>query len=101
MTYASAATLAADAAFQARVRVAIVTAAVDVMGESKTGLSDTVFDKRQALAHAVLNDSAGYLDRFVWCVVANVAISSASTDSDIQFTVNSVWSDLSGVTVTD
>lgn len=100
MTYATQATLAADAAFQARVRVAIVTAAVDVMGEAKT-MDDTVFNKRQSFAFQVISDSAGYLERFVWAVVANVAISSGSTDSDIQFTVNSIWDDLSGVIITD
>jgi hypothetical protein len=101
VSYATQAALAEDTAFQARVRVAIVTAAVDVMGEAKGVMSDTVFNKRQSFAYQVISNSNGYLDRFVWGVVANVAITGASVDSDIQFTVNSLWSDMSGVTITD
>lgn len=101
MTYAEQATLAVDTAFQARVRVAVVTAAKDVMGEAKGSMTDTVFNKRQTFAFSVINNSAGYLDRFVWGVVANAAITDASSDGDIQFTVNSLWDDLSGVAVTD
>lgn len=101
MTYLDQAELAADANFQLRVRVAVVTAAKDVMGEAKDSTTDAVFGKRQQFAYQVINNSAGYLERFVWGVVANVAITTLSSDSDIQFTVNSLWSDMSGVTSTD
>jgi hypothetical protein len=101
MAYLDQAALAADVDFQSRVRVAIVTAAVDVMGEAKGAMTDTVFNKRQVFAYQVLGNSLGYLERFVWAVVANVAITGASVDGDIQFTVNSLWGDLSGVVITD
>lgn len=101
MSYTEQAALAADVSFQNRVRVAVVTAAVAVMGEAKGQMTDSVFNKRQAFAYQVLGNSGGYLERFVWGVVANVAITGASIDSDIQFTVNSLWSDMSGVTATD
>jgi hypothetical protein len=98
MAFSDQAALAVDAAFQAKVRVALVTAAVDVMGEDKTGMSDAKYGKRQALAYAVLQSGgASQTERFAWAVAANVAVSSGSTDSDIQFTVNSVWDDMSGV----
>jgi hypothetical protein len=101
MSFTDQATLAADTSFQLKVRVAVVTAAKDVMGEAKGSMSDTVFGKRQQFAYQVISSSLGYLDRFVWAVVANPAITGASSDGDIQFTVNTVWDDLSGVTITD
>lgn len=101
MSYTEQAALAADISFQNKVRVAIVTAAVDVMGEAKGQMTDTQYNKRQAFAYQVLNNSGGYLERFAWAVVANVAITGASIDSDIQFTVNSLWGDMAGVLVTD
>lgn len=101
MSFTDQATLAADTSFQLKVRVAVVTAAKDVMGEDKGSMSDTVFGKRQQFAFQVINSSLGYLDRFVWAVVANPVITNASSDSDIQFTVNSLWDDLAGVTSTD
>jgi hypothetical protein len=101
VSYATQAALATDEAFRLRVRVSIVTAAKDVMGEAKGVMTDTVFNKRQELAHQVINNSAGYLDRFSWAVISNAAITGASTDSDIQFTVNSLWGDLAGVSITD
>lgn len=101
MSFATQAALAIDETFRLKVRVAMVTAAKDVMGEAKGSLSDTVFAKRQTFAYQVISNSAGYLDRFAWAVVSNAAITGASTDGDIQFTVNSLWDDLSGVTATD
>jgi len=101
MSFTEQAALAADLSFQNRVRVAMTVAAVDVMGEAKGQMTDSVYNKRQSFAFQVLSNSAGYLERFVWGVVANVAITGSSVDGDIQFTVNSLWNDLSGVTITD
>lgn len=101
MAFTDQAALAIDTAFRARVRVAIVTAAKDVMGETPTG-SDAKFGKRAGLARLVLADGGQLmLEPFAWAVVANAAISSGSSDSDIQFTVNSVWDDLAGVMGTE
>ncbi|WP_242890291.1 hypothetical protein [Actinomadura litoris] len=103
MAFTDQAALADDATFRAKVRVALATAAVQVMGEDKGQMSDTQFGKRQALAYDVLRAAASgmLLEAFVWAVVANAAITGASTDSDLQFTVNSVWGDLSGVRIND
>jgi hypothetical protein len=101
VSYTTQAALASDTSFRDRVRLALATAAVDVMGEAKGSMSDTVFGKRQSFAYSVISNSNGYVDRFAWAVVANVAINNASSDSDIQFTVNSLWNDMSGVTITD
>lgn len=97
MAYADQATLAADDTFRGRIRDAVMTAAVAIMGEAKT-TDDAVFGKRQALAEQMMTSGgASHLEAFTWAVVANNAISAGSTDDDIQFTVNSVWDDVAGV----
>jgi hypothetical protein len=96
------AALAADTAFQGRVRVALETAAEQIAAEAKGGMDDVVYGKRQALASAVLTSAAqDLLPAFVWAVTANPAISGGSTDSDIQFTVNSVWNGIAQIRATD
>lgn len=103
MAYSAQATLASSTSFRDRVRVAVAKAALDVMGEAQGQMSDAEFGKRQALADEVIAAAFGgtVLDRFVWAVVQNEAVTDASADSDIQFTVNSVWPDLAGVRETD
>jgi hypothetical protein len=103
VAYTAQATLASDQAFRDKVRVALATAAVEVMGEAEGSYSNAQFGKRQALAHSVLTSAASgmWLEAFVWGVVANVAITDQSSDSDIQFTVNSLWDDIAGVRITD
>ena len=101
MSYATQAALAVDTAFRDRVRVAMVTAAIFITNDTKGGRTDTVFNKRVAFAYQVLCNSNGYLDRVTWAVIANPAITAASTDTEIQQEVRSLWSGLSGVAVTD
>ena len=100
-SYTAAATLATDTTFRDRVRMAIMTAGIQVMGETKN-TSDTVFGKRQGLAYAILSSGGlSHLEPFCWAVAANVAIEANSNDSDIQFTVNSLWADMAGVRIND
>ncbi|MGI5169879.1 hypothetical protein ACQEU3_46740 [Spirillospora sp. CA-253888] len=103
MAFTDQAALADVPEFRTRVRVAVATAAVQIMGEAKDGKSDAEFGRRQALAYEVLRSAASgpLLEAFVWAVVANPAITSGSTDSDIQFTINSSWGDLAGVRTGD
>ncbi|GAA3957762.1 hypothetical protein GCM10023085_45340 [Actinomadura viridis] len=101
MAFADQAALAEDPAFRNRVRMAIVTAAKDIMGEAPDGMSDATAGKRQALAYDVLTGSAMFVDRFTWAVAANPAVTGESPDDAIQFTVNSSWDDLAGVRVSD
>jgi hypothetical protein len=44
----------------------------------------------------VLADPTGWAPRFALAVVTNPVITVASSDSDIQFTVNSVWDAIAG-----
>ncbi|MEU8270832.1 hypothetical protein AB0B89_27200 [Sphaerisporangium sp. NPDC049002] len=101
MSYLTQAALASNADFQLKVKVAIATAAIDVGGEAQGQMSAAVYGKRQALAADVLRESAKWVERFAWAITSNVAISEASSDSDLQFTVNSMWNDLAGVTGLD
>ncbi|YCK35173.1 hypothetical protein ACNF49_14120 [Actinomadura sp. ATCC 39365] len=86
--------------------MAAITAAVLIAGEAQDSLTVAAYQKRQVLAYKVLT-AAGYgergevLDTFVWAVAQNGAITATSTDSDVQFTVNSVWSDCAGVHALD
>lgn len=103
MAYSDQAALAANQTFRDQVRVALATAAIQIMGEDQAAYSDTKFGKRQALAYDVIRVAfdGAWLEAFVWAVVQNGAITSTSLDSDIQFQVNAVWDDLSGVRITD
>lgn len=101
MTFIDQATLATDATFQLRLKVAMMTAAVQVAGEAKNAMSDAAYIKRQTLATDVLRQPAKWVESFAWAVASNNAVTGASQDSDIQFTVNSMWSDVAGVTGLD
>lgn len=74
MGYVEQAALANDTWFQYQVKVAMATAAVSIAGEATTGMTSTVYQKRQTLADAVLNNPGSFLDRFTWAVVQNAAI---------------------------
>jgi hypothetical protein len=100
MAFSDQVMLARDGVFRDRVRMAIVTAAKDVMGEAKA-VADQVYGKRQALAFQVLRSSESWLDCFAWGVASNPTITGTSTDADIQFTVNSLINDMAGVTGAD
>lgn len=103
MAYTDQATLAADETFRGRVRVALASAAVAIAGEAQDSRSDTEYGKRQGLAYDVIRAAfaGSWLEAFVWGVVQNTSVTGASSDNDIQFTVNSVWDDFAGVRVTD
>jgi hypothetical protein len=90
------AALATFPTFRDRVLIAAVQAARDVQAEEPSG-DQRKDDLRSSLATNVLGDPEGYADRFAWATAANVAITFASTDSDIQFTVNSLWDAIAGV----
>lgn len=86
--------LASDGSFRARVQVALVAAALDIVGES----SDTPSSyARQLLGLKILTDPDSMTPRFTWAVVANPAISAESSDNDIAYTITTVWDDVAGV----
>lgn len=101
MAYTDQSTLAADATFMARVRVAALWAAIQIVGEVPTAFN-RMDEKRHLLANAVLIDGClAKLPAIAYAVAANNAgggaLTSQSLDGDIQFIVNSLWNGLAGV----
>lgn len=80
--------------FIRRVTGAMLKAALDVGAEEFDGTQYRI--TRRGLATSVLADSALYGSRFAYAVAGNVAVNIDSTDSDIEFTVNSVWDAVAG-----
>lgn len=71
--------LATSQAFQDRVYVSMMSAAIAIQGETKT-LSDSAHGKRQQLATAVLNNPLAYVARFAIGCAAITAAGSPETD---------------------
>lgn len=104
MAYIDQYLLGEDSTFQHRVQQAMFTAAVAIQGEVIGSMGAAQLAKRQALSHAVLSQAGspgGMTSRFARLVAANPAVTGSSTDSDIQFTVNSLWDDVAGVEAGD
>ena len=91
--------LAEDGAFQARVRQAVVTAAVQILADRpmNTPQAIALHGKRAALAHSTLVDPLSKQRAWAYAVASNVAISPESSDGDIQWTVNAMWDAMAGV----
>jgi hypothetical protein len=83
-----------DSGFQVQVRIAMVTAALAVMAEDPATASHAA---RVTLAEKILSDPMGMTSRIALAAVTNGAIAAQaaaqtpSPDSDIQFTVNSIF----------
>lgn len=91
------AALAVDTAFQGKIRICMVVAAKDIMGEAKGEMSDTKYGKRQQLAYEIASSGGNkYLDAFCWGAASNGGM-DAEIDGDVQFTVNSMFDDIAGV----
>lgn len=101
MAYVDQYALAVDATFLHKVQVAVTIAAKDVQGEPIGSRTATHQAKRQQLARGIILSPTQYTERFGWLVAANPVITGASADGDIQFTVNSVFDDVAGVTDED
>lgn len=91
--------LAEDGEFQARVRQAVITAAVQIMADqpANTPQAIALHKQRAALAHAMLADPLSKQRAWAYAVASNTSISPESTDNDIAWTVNSMWNAMAGV----
>lgn len=93
-------TLANSPTFRNRVKGAMVTTAISVVGEALTPGKETLLDKRHSLGVEILNSTDGKVNSFALSVAANptvLAAGEAATDGDIEFTVVSVYNDIAGV----
>jgi len=105
MAYTDSYFLSTQQDFLGRVTIALLTAAIAVMAEDNTTTNHAL---RVTYAKKVLDDPDTYVRNAAKAVVTNVAISASfdkdnthytttATDNDIQFTVNSMFDALSGV----
>lgn len=100
MAYAADDTLSNDATFRGKLRMAMVNAARQIAGEART-VRNTVDQKRNALAVAVLNNPPAYLDRFVHVAIEAGALVTGSTDANLDTAIAGAWNFLAGVTTQD
>lgn len=95
-TYADVATLAADTTFQQKMQVAMIDAAVAIMGEAT---NTPQFDARRALAVSVLAQPSAQVARVALIAAASNATFRAAapavpSDGDVAFVVASLWTAL-------
>lgn len=92
-------TLAENGEFQARVRQAVVTAAVQILADRPANNPQAIalHAKRAALAHAMLADPLAKQRAWAYAVVSNPSIGPESNDGDVQWTVNAMWNAMAGV----
>ncbi|WP_189061113.1 hypothetical protein [Longimycelium tulufanense] len=86
--------LAGRPEFVARVRAATVKAAVAVGAEADDGTEHRRL--RRALSVNVLQEPESWSSRFARAVATSAAIEIDSLDSEIEFSVNSVWNSVAG-----
>lgn len=87
-------TLAADDVFQKKITHLVVKAAHAIMNEDSGTANHAA---RVTLAKQALAAPEVLGKRFAYGVVTNGAITAASTDSDLEFTVNSLWNSYAGI----
>ena len=96
MAYLDDSILSGDANFQARIRMAMVKAAVAVAGEARTA-NAVVDNLRSTLAKDVLNNPDIFKPLFAASAIEAGSLVSASTDAALDSAIASVWSDIAGV----
>lgn len=77
-----------NAGFRQQVLLAMVTAAVAIANEP---VETPLHAARAVLATQVVAEPYRFLTSFALSVASNPAITAASNDGDVQFTVNSIW----------
>ncbi len=100
MSYAESAELASDPTFTARVRVAALEAAINILNDSPTDGYETHYFGRVALAQRIIAVAGAGLDELTWLVATNPTIGNAgldATDNDIAFVVSTVWDSVAGL----
>lgn len=80
--------------FVRQVRAAMIQAAVAVASELADATPRSTL--RRALSTNVFTDLDGYTARFAIAVASDAAITNASTDGQISFTVDAMWDAIAG-----
>lgn len=89
--------LANDADFRTKVAMAALTAAMNIASEGASPGTQDYHARRLVLANQVIADPINMATRLSYIIAAAPAINAASTDSDIQFTMNAAWDSLAGI----
>jgi hypothetical protein len=100
MTYLEQAQLAENGEFQSRVRQAAITAAVAIMAMRPMNTPQKIeaHSKRAEYAKRLLNDPTGFQRALTMSVLSSPTVTGlATSDSDIQVTVNAMWDAWAGV----
>lgn len=91
--------LATNSSFLTQIEMAMLNAANNIAGETPASPANTSLDdKRHALTQNVYVGKDTWLVTFAHACAAMGTLSTASTDSDVQNSVNAIWNDLAGVT---
>ena len=93
-------TLASDDAFIGKVMICVAKAAIAISGEACGGANQPTngaHAKRAAWALEALAAPRAMAEKIAVGVAANGTITGASSDSDIEWTVNSIIDDYAGV----
>lgn len=100
MAFIDQAALARNEDFIKRVRVALCKACIAVCSEAYGGAgqpSAAQHNKRAEWGTATLRDPDPVAIQAAWGVTSNAAITAQSTDSDIEFQVNSMFDAYAGI----
>ena len=88
--------LAENPTFKLRVNSLMKKSALAIIGE--TNLPPIAISKRHKLAESILSDRKRVIEyNFCHALTSQGTLAEASTDSDIEFTINSIFSDMAGV----
>lgn len=96
MSFQTSFSLATTGDFRQRIKICIIKSAQSVMTEAASGNTDRD-NRRRNLANSILRSPDSYVEAFSFLVAANPAITAASSDSDIEFTVNSGFNGMANV----
>jgi len=102
MTYAQQVQAGADAVTRSRIRQAVLSAALDIVGESQGASSNLVHEKRHKLGVMLLGGNDHKVDIIVDAVLTQVGdveppYADTIIDSTIDTSVAAVWNDIAGV----
>ena len=94
--------LAEDQDFRNKVDSLIRKSAIAISGEEPNGITQAAINKRQILCQKIFFDYDRSIEKMFSKAVASLGtLSPSSSDNDIEFTINSIFSDMAGVTNLD
>lgn len=94
-------TLSQNANVQQSIRMSMIGQALIIVSEAVDSVHPVKHQKRHDLASTVLRDPDYWLVRFVHAACAQDTLTGASTDTQINTAVNSLFNQISGVDAAD